>query len=86
MSEDRDVEKFKADFQKEILEKLRAVYSEAVVERCIHPKNFESIENPHGYAKSVGSCGDRMEIFIRMKDERILECAFQTDGCATTVN
>jgi nitrogen fixation NifU-like protein len=26
-----------------------------------------------------------MEMFLKVKDETIIECAFQTDGCGTTI-
>jgi nitrogen fixation NifU-like protein len=43
------------------------------------------MDSPDGYAQVKGSCGDMMEMFVRMKDEKISECTFQTDGCGTTI-
>lgn len=38
-----------------------------------------------GYGKVVGSCGDTIEIFIRMEQDTIAECSFITDGCGATL-
>jgi len=85
MSKEEDIEKFAKQLQEQILEQARKRYSETVIDHWQHPRNFRKIENPDGYAKVKGSCGDTMEIFIRMKDEKISECTFQTDGCGTSI-
>jgi nitrogen fixation NifU-like protein len=41
--------------------------------------------NPDGYGKVTGSCGDTIEIFIRMEKETVAECSFMTDGCGATL-
>lgn len=85
MAKDEDIEKFARELQEQILEQIRRRYSETVIDHWQNPRNFRKIENPDGYAKVKGSCGDTMEMFIKMKDEKISECAFQTDGCGTTI-
>jgi nitrogen fixation NifU-like protein len=82
--EDRDVEKFARELQDQIMEQIRKTYSEAVIDHWQNPRNFHKIENPDGYAKVKGPCGDTMEMFLNIKDEKIVECSFQTDGCGTT--
>ena len=77
--------KYTEELQELILEKIKKKYSEAVIDHWQNPRNFEKIENPDGYASVKGSCGDTMEMFIKMKNDRISECGFQTDGCGTTI-
>ncbi len=50
------------------------------------PRNVGALEDPDGYGK-VGNpvCGDLMEIFIRVKDERIDEIKFRTFGCSAAI-
>jgi len=45
----------------------------------------QQLEAPDGYARMTGTCGDTMEIFLKIRDERVAECAFRTDGCGTTI-
>jgi nitrogen fixation NifU-like protein len=67
------------------MEKIRKIYSEAVIDHWQHPRNFKTLESPDGYARVKGVCGDTMEMFLRVKDEKVIECTFQTDGCGTTI-
>ncbi len=61
-------------------------YSERVMDHFMNPRNVGALENPDGYGK-VGNptCGDLMEIFIRVKDERIEEIKFRTFGCGAAI-
>ena len=56
-------------------------YSKKVMEHFMNPKNVGVIENPDGYGK-VGNpvCGDLMEIFIKVKEDRIDDIKFRTFG------
>jgi nitrogen fixation NifU-like protein len=80
-----DLEEFARQLQEQIIEQIRKEYSEIVIDHWQNPRNFSKMENPDGYAQVKGSCGDTMEMFVRMKDDRIAQCTFQTDGCATTI-
>lgn len=61
-------------------------YTEKVMQHFMEPKNVGVMENPDGYGK-VGnaSCGDIMEIFLRIKDDIITEVKFRTFGCASAI-
>jgi nitrogen fixation NifU-like protein len=38
-----------------------------------------------GYGKITGPCGDTMEFSIKVQDNVITRCTFDTDGCGTTI-
>ena len=61
-------------------------YSKKVMEHFINPRNVGTIENPDGYGK-VGNpvCGDVMEIFIKVKDDIIIDIKFKTFGCGSAI-
>jgi nitrogen fixation NifU-like protein len=80
-----DIEKFARELQEQIMEQIKKRYSETAIDHWQNPRNFKKIENPDGYASVKGSCGDTMEMFIKMDREKITECGFQTDGCGTTI-
>ena len=50
------------------------------------PKNVGIMENPSGYGK-VGnaSCGDIMEIFLKIEKNIIVDVKFRTFGCASAI-
>jgi nitrogen fixation NifU-like protein len=83
--ENDEVEKFARELQEQIMEELRRTYSPAVIDHWQNPRNFKSLETPDGYARVKGICGDSMEMFLKVQGEQVIECAFQTDGCGTTI-
>jgi nitrogen fixation NifU-like protein len=62
------------------------MYSEKVMELFMNPKNAGRMENPDGVGE-VGNpqCGDIMKIYIKVKDNRIEDIAFETFGCASAI-
>jgi nitrogen fixation NifU-like protein len=80
-----DTDKFAQELQKLVMEQIKNIYSKTVIDHWQNPRNFKKIEAPDGYASVKGSCGDTMEMFIKMGNDRITECGFQTDGCGTTI-
>ena len=62
------------------------MYNEKVMEAFSNPKNVGEIENPDGFGK-VGnaSCGDIMQITLRIKDDVIEDAKFKTFGCAAAI-
>jgi nitrogen fixation protein NifU and related proteins len=72
-------------FQQIIREEMLKVYSEAVVEHANNPRNLGGLEDADGYAKYTGPCGDTMSIWLKVADNIIIQTAFTTDGCGTTI-
>ncbi|UUV19944.1 Fe-S cluster assembly scaffold protein NifU [Fusobacteria bacterium ZRK30] len=62
------------------------MYTKKLMDHFMNPRNVGVIENPDGYAK-VGSpsCGDMMEIFLKIEDEIIRDAKFRTFGCASAI-
>lgn len=61
-------------------------YSELVMEHFQNPRNVGVIENADGVGK-VGNpvCGDLMEMFIKVEDNRIVDVKFRTFGCGAAI-
>lgn len=62
------------------------MYSEKVLEHFRNPRNMGRIENPDGVGK-VGNpvCGDVMYIYIKVENDIIVDCKFETFGCAAAI-
>jgi len=62
------------------------MYSDKVIEHFMHPRNVGKIEDADGVGK-VGNpvCGDVMWIYIKVKDGKIVDCRFETFGCAAAI-
>jgi len=73
------------EFQELAKADMRKVYSETVVDHATDPRNVGSMEDASGFARIIGPCGDTMEIWLRVRDNTIVEATFMTDGCGTTI-
>ena len=72
-------------FQEMIKEQMRQVYSETFIEHAMDPKNIGDMENADSYVSVLGPCSDRMELWLKIKDNRIEQASFLTDGCSATI-
>lgn len=52
---------------------------------ALTPSNLGVLPNPDGYANVAGTCGDRMEIYLRLEDQIIADIRFLPEGCMHTV-
>ncbi|MGL6065161.1 MAG: Fe-S cluster assembly scaffold protein NifU [Fusobacteriaceae bacterium] len=61
-------------------------YTEKVMDHFMAPRNVGVMENPDGYGK-VGNptCGDIMEIYIKVENDIIIDVKFRTFGCASAI-
>jgi nitrogen fixation NifU-like protein len=71
--------------QEEILEDARKHYSEKAIDRWLNPRNVGKVEDPQGFRRKTGICGDTMEISLRIINDKIIEARFLTDGCGPTL-
>jgi nitrogen fixation NifU-like protein len=85
MGKDRDLEKYARQLQEQILEQIKSSYTEKTIDHWQNPRNFEKMDNTDGYARMTGSCGDTMEMFLKLRQGKVEKCTFQTDGCGTTI-
>ena len=81
----QDFDKAMEELQTSIIEDARKVYSEEVIQRWLNPKYVGEMENPQGYGKVTGPCGDTVKILLRIDNDKIIDARFITDGCATTI-
>ncbi len=68
-----------------VREKAAEIYSETLIEHGVNPRNYGSIQNPDGYAKITGPCGDTVEMFVRMQSGTVEKATFNTDGCMFSI-
>ena len=62
------------------------MYNEKVLEVFKNPKNVGEIENPDGIG-TVGNetCGDIMQISLKIENDVIVDAKFKTFGCAAAI-
>ena len=62
------------------------MYNERVINEFKNPKNIGEIPDADGVG-TIGnaSCGDIMQIFLKIEDNRIVDAKFKTFGCAAAI-
>jgi len=63
-----------------------SMYSEKVMDHFNNPRNVGEIKDADGIGE-VGNpvCGDIMKIYIKVKDNKIIDCKFKTFGCGAAI-
>ena len=63
-----------------------ALYSEKVMDHFMHPRNVGFIENADGVGE-IGNakCGDIMKIYLKIENDIIVDCKFETFGCGSAI-
>jgi ATP-binding protein involved in chromosome partitioning len=49
------------------------------------PANFGPLKGAQANARVTGPCGDTMEFWLRIENDRILQATFTTDGCGASI-
>ena len=62
---------------------LRGLYQDVILDHSKRPRNFRVIEEPRRQAEGYNPlCGDKVTIYLKLKDDRVLDASFQGSGCA----
>jgi nitrogen fixation NifU-like protein len=64
---------------------IKIGYTAEVIDHMSNPRHWGIMHKSDGYAKITGPCGDTMEISLNVKNNIIVKCTFDTDGCGATV-
>jgi nitrogen fixation NifU-like protein len=73
------------ELQELILEDARKIYSETTIDHFMKPRNLGNMGDADGFGRVTGSCGDTMEIWLKVKNGTIANATFMTDGCGTSI-
>jgi len=79
-----ELDDFVQDLQNRIYDETKEAYGDVAFERWLNPIYMGPIDNPDGYGRVTGSCGDTMQIFLKFENDRIKKASFQTDGCGSS--
>lgn len=76
---------FVDNLQKQIFDEAKQALGEKGFDRWRKPQWNGRMENPDGFARVVGECGDTMEIYLKFKNNRVSKASYFTDGCASSM-
>ncbi len=72
-------------YQELVKEQMRKSYAEPFIVHSMEPKNIGDMEKADAYVAVLGSCGDSMELWLKVADGKITNATFLTDGCGATI-
>ena len=62
---------------------LKELYRDVILDHNKRPRNFGRIEASDSHAEGHNPlCGDRLTVWVRLKDDRIEDIRFEGKGCA----
>jgi nitrogen fixation NifU-like protein len=62
---------------------LRELYQEVILDHHKKPRNFRAIPDASRHVEGFNPlCGDRVTVFVTLKDDVVKDVAFQGSGCA----
>jgi nitrogen fixation NifU-like protein len=85
MKEDDKFIKFLSELQRKIEYEEEQYYSKVVINEYRNPSNFGLMRKPDAVSEFKGPCGDTMKISLKIKDGKIQDARFWTDGCGATI-
>ncbi|MEA1866266.1 MAG: iron-sulfur cluster assembly scaffold protein [Euryarchaeota archaeon] len=80
-----DIDELAKRLETQVLEDAKEVFSETVLEYAYNPRNMSELHDANGVGRMTGTCGDTVQIQIRVENGRIKESGFITDGCGASV-
>lgn len=62
---------------------LKDLYRDVIVDHNRHPRNFGKLEPADAHADGYNPlCGDRLTLYVNIKDNKISDIRFEGNGCA----
>lgn len=82
--DDREFEALMDKIQNEVFDEARNALGEKGFDRWRNPKYCGVMGDADRHARMKGSCGDTMEMYIKVKEGRIEQASYVTDGCSSS--
>ena len=73
------------ELEQSIMEDMKMTYSEKTIDHFLNPRNLGEIPAPDGVGKITGPHGSTMEIYLKVRDGRVMNASFWTDGCGCSI-
>jgi len=73
------------ELEQSIMEDMKRAHSEKTIDHFLNPRNLGRINAPDGLGKITGPHGNTMEIYLKIKDGKVINASFWTDGCGCSI-
>lgn len=73
------------ELEQTVMEDMKQIYSEKTINHFLNPRNLGAIPGHDGLGRITGPCGDTMQIHLKVKDGKVSNASFWTDGCGPSI-
>lgn len=73
------------ELEQSIIEDMKRIYSENTLDHFLKPRNLGRIPTPDGMGRITDPHGSTMEIYLEVKDAKVRNLSFWTDGCGCRI-
>jgi nitrogen fixation NifU-like protein len=73
------------ELEQSVMEDMRKVYSEKTIDHFLNPRNLGEIPAPDGLGRITDVHGRTMEICLKVRDAKVRNVSFWTDGCGCCI-
>ena len=68
------------------MDDIRSLYQTMILDHGRSPRNFKQLEqSTHQQEGHNPICGDQLTVFVQVSDDKVIDVAFQGDGCAISM-
>ena len=78
------IDQFVNDLQEQVFDEAREAYGERGFERWRNPRYNGRMASADSSARVTGDCGDSIEIYLKIENNRVKAASYLTDGCGTS--
>jgi nitrogen fixation NifU-like protein len=78
------IDQFVNDLQERIFDEAREAYGKRGFERWRNPRYNGRMASADSFARVTGDCGDSIEIYLKIENNRVKDASYVTDGCGTS--
>lgn len=65
---------------------MNELYQELIIDHGRHPHNFKAMQDASVSREGFNPlCGDRLTLFLKIENEKIMDASFQGSGCAISI-
>jgi nitrogen fixation NifU-like protein len=65
------------------MSELSELYQQVILDHNKKPRNFHKLENANHRAEGYNPlCGDQLNVYLHLEDDRVKEVSFEGSGCA----
>jgi nitrogen fixation NifU-like protein len=73
------------ELEQSIIDDMKRIYSDKTIDHFLNPRNLGRILTADGMGRITDPHGSTMEIYLEVKDAKVRNVSFWTDGCGCSI-